>query len=64
MSNSWADIFFSFLFMNFYVAKYGTIFRRHGAHEKPQWPNISANDPDPGLGSKGVDPVFLLFLQR
>ena len=27
------------------------------------WPNISANDPDPGSGSKGVDPVFLLFLQ-
>ena len=26
------------------------------------WPNISANDP--GSGSKGVDPVFLLFLQR
>ena len=28
------------------------------------WPNISANDPDPGSGSKGIDPVFLLFLQR
>ena len=27
-------------------------------------PNISANDPDPGSGSKGIDPVFLLYLQR
>ena len=29
-----------------------------------QWPNISANDPDPGSGSKGIDPVFLLFLHN
>ena len=28
------------------------------------WPNISSNDPGPGPGSKGIDPVFLLFLQR
>ena len=28
------------------------------------WPNISANDPDPGLGSKGIDPVFLLFFKE
>ena len=28
-----------------------------------EWPNISTNDPNPGSGSKGVDPVFLLFLQ-
>ena len=27
------------------------------------WPNISTNDPDPGSGSKGVDPVFLLFFK-
>ena len=26
--------------------------------------NISANDPDPGSGSKGIDPVFLLFSLR
>ena len=29
-----------------------------------QWPNIPANDPDPGSGSKGIDPVFLILLQR
>ena len=27
------------------------------------WPNISTTDPDPGSGSKGVDPVFLLFFK-
>ena len=38
--------------------------RHKNFSKKPNWhwPNISTNNPDPGSGSKRVDPVFLLFL--